>query len=51
LPRGRAIDAEGVEQHCRRIWWLESEDLGQHLVGRDLEPATVGLRAYPGRIM
>jgi hypothetical protein len=44
LPRGRAIDAESVQQHRRRIWRLESEDLGQHLLGRDLEPPTVGLR-------
>ncbi len=28
LPRGRAIDAESAQQRCRRIWWLESEDLG-----------------------
>jgi hypothetical protein len=25
---------------------LESEDLGQHLLGRDLEPPTVGLRRF-----
>src|SRR5580698_7889031 len=40
----RRVHAESPQQHRRRIWWLESEDLGQHLLGRDLEPPTVGLR-------
>ena len=36
--------AERAQQHRRRIWWLESEDLGQHLGAGDLElPMTLGL--------
>ena len=45
-PNLRRVHAESAEQHRRRIWWLESEDLGQHLLGRDLEPPTVGLRRF-----
>src|SRR5580700_8326051 len=41
------VHAESAQQHRRRIWWLESEDLGQHLLGRDLELAAVG----PDRIL
>jgi hypothetical protein len=32
---------------ARRIWWLEGEDLGQHLLGRNLELPAVG----PGRFL
>ena len=45
-PNLRRVHAESAQQHRRRIWWLESEDLGQHLLGRDLEPPTVGLRRF-----
>jgi acyl-CoA thioesterase len=44
-PNLRRVHAESAQQHRRRIWWLESEDLGQHLLGRDLELPTVGLDA------
>ena len=45
-PNLRRVHAESAQQHRRRIWWLENEDLGQHLLGRDLEPPTVGLRRF-----
>ena len=41
------VHAESAQQHRRRIWWLESEDLGQHLMGRDLGLPAVG----PDRIL
>ena len=43
-PNLRRVHAQGAQQHRCRIWWLESEDLGQHLLARDIEPSTVGLR-------
>jgi hypothetical protein len=43
-PNFYRVHAESAQQHRRRIWWLESEDLGQHLLGRDLELPMVGLR-------
>src|ERR1700722_20047044 len=46
-PDLRRVHAEGAKQRRRRIWWLESEDLGQHLLGCDLEPPAVG----PGRLL
>src|SRR5277367_7029876 len=43
-PNLRRVHAESAQQHRRRIWWLESEDLGQHLGAGDLElPMTLGL--------
>ena len=40
------FDAESAQQGCRRIWWLEREDLGQHLGAGDLRlPMTLGLYA------
>ena len=45
-PNLRRVHAESAQQHRRRIWWLESEDLGQYLLGRDIEPPTVGLRRF-----
>ena len=43
-PDLRRVHAQSAQQHRCRIWWLESEDLGQHLLARDIEPSTVGLR-------
>ena len=45
-PNLRRVHAESAQQHRRRIWWLESEDLGQHLLGRDLELPAVGLDRF-----
>ncbi len=44
-PNLRRVHAQSTQEHRRRIWWLESKDLGQHLLGRDLEPPAVGLDA------
>src|ERR1022692_4294383 len=41
-PNLRRVHAESAQQHRRRIWWLESEDLGQHLLGRDLGLPAIG---------
>src|SRR6185437_12210968 len=46
-PDLRRVHAESAQQHRRRIWWLEGEDLGQHLLGCDLELPAVG----PGRFL
>src|SRR5580692_10249006 len=43
-PDLRRVHAQSAQQHRCRIWWLESEDLGQHLLARDIEPPAVGLR-------
>jgi hypothetical protein len=44
LQRVRAIDAESIQQHRCRIWWLEGEDLRDYLGSGDLEfPMTLGL--------
>src|ERR1700733_7426842 len=45
-PNLRRVHAESAQQHRRGIWWLESEDLGQHLLGRDIEPPAIGLRRF-----
>ena len=45
-PNLRRVHAESAQQRRCRIWWLESEDLGKYLLGRDLEPPTVGLRRF-----
>ena len=42
-PNLRRVHAESGQQHRRRIWWLESEDLGQHVLGRDLRLPAIGL--------
>src|ERR1700722_7448807 len=42
-PNLRRVHAESAEEHRRRIWWLESEDLGQHLLRRDLGLPAIGL--------
>ena len=35
---------KNIQQHRRRIWWLQSEDLGQNLGAGDLQlPMTLGL--------
>ena len=34
-PNLQRVQAESAQQHRCRIWWLESEDLGQYLLGRD----------------
>src|ERR1700685_1541658 len=39
----RRVHAESAQQDRRRIWWLESEDLGQHLLSRDLGFPAIGL--------
>jgi hypothetical protein len=45
-PNLQRVHAESAQQHRRRIWWLESEDLGQHLLGRDLGLPTHGLDRF-----
>src|ERR1700681_1706364 len=45
-PTLRRVHAESAQQHRRRIWWLESEDLGQHLLGRDLGLSAHGLDRF-----
>jgi hypothetical protein len=46
-PNVRRVHPESAQQHPRRIWRLESEDLGQHLLGRDLELPAIG----PDRVL
>src|SRR5215467_8112305 len=45
-PNLRRVHAESAQQHRRRIWWLESEDLSQHLLGRDLGLPAIGLDRF-----
>ena len=45
-PNLRRVHVESAQQHRRRIWWFESEDLGQHLLSRESELPTVGLDRF-----
>jgi hypothetical protein len=45
-PNLRRVHAESAQQYRCRIWWLESEDLGQHLLGRDLGLPAHGLDRF-----
>src|ERR1700733_5869718 len=45
-PSLRRVHAESAQQHRRRIWWLESEDLGQYLLGGAESPPAVGLGPF-----
>src|SRR5581483_907122 len=45
-PDLRRVHGESTEQHRGRIWWLESEDPGQYLLGRDLGLAAIGLDRF-----
>ena len=43
MQRVGRVHAESAQQRCRGIWRLEREDLGQHLLGRDLQLPTIRL--------
>jgi len=47
LDLRRVQAPQSAQPRRRRIWWRESQDLGQHLLGRDLELPAVG----PGRFL
>lgn len=39
----RRVHAESAKEHGGGVRWMEHEYLGQHLLRRDLDPATVRL--------